>query len=111
MKKFLLALFISFLPSLSLADDEMNFDGLDLKYLDLAFDRYIKHKAETRYPFLLKKENYHFTLNYKNESVSVKISFKAKEFQKKTGRTIFGGGALVMVDLKSEKISSFTPIR
>lgn len=86
---------------------EVVYDGTYLSYVDLAFDRYLEEKSQTKYNFLLLKENYVFSLTEKNDSVVINFDFKRKEFKKSTGETVFGGGAIVVLEKKTLSITSF----
>ena len=87
--------------------NEVLYDGTYLFYVDLAFDRYLEEKSQTKYKFLLLKKNYVFSISEKYDSVVINFDFKRKEFKKQTGETVFGGGARVVIEKKTLSIISF----
>lgn len=91
---------------LSSIKKEVVYDGTYLSYFDLAFDRYLEEKSQTKYKFLLLKENYVFSLTEKHDSVVINFDFKRKEFKKRTGETVFGGGARVVIEKQTLSIIS-----
>jgi hypothetical protein len=97
---------LAFDETISEENKEVLYKGYHLKYVDLAFKRYLDKKSGTKYKFLLLKENYDFHLTESKSSVVINFIFRGIEFKAKTGRSITGGGAKVIIEKNSNIITS-----
>ena len=70
----------------------ITYRGEFIKYIDVAFEAYLNPMSDTKYKFMLLKENYIFNITTNGNSIVVKIFFNSKEFREKTGRDMLGGG-------------------